>query len=101
MRYRERDTMFADTMVLKVTQQEELLKLILLDHLQLVYFFDVTPNSNSVVSSLNAIRFVSKRGHTLKTFDNKVNFDTTFHSGVVVNWHKMDVIGLSDKKKSH
>ena len=93
-------SMFADKMVLKVySKQEELLKLILLDHLQLVHFFDVTPNSNFVVSSLNAIRFVSKRGHTLKTFDNKLNFGTTFHPGVVVNWHTMDVIGLSDGKE--
>ena len=90
-------TAFADKMVLRVySQQEELLKLILLDQLILVHFFDVTPNSNYVVSSLHAIKFVSKRGHILKSFDNKLNDGTTFLPGIVVNWHTMDVIGLSD-----
>ena len=91
--------MYADGMVLRVySRQEELLKIIMLDNLILVRFFDVTPKSNYVVSSLNAIKLVSKRGHVLKSFDNKSNFDITFHPGVVVNRQTTEVIGLSNEE---
>ena len=51
-------SVYADKMVLRVySKKEELLKLIRLEHLSLIGFFDVTPNSNYVIGSFNCIRF--------------------------------------------
>lgn len=89
-------SVYADKMVLRVySKKEELLKLIRLEHLSLIGFFDVTPNSNYVIGSFNCIRFVSKKGEVLKTYENKFDLGTVYQPGIALDNKTMDIVGLS------
>ena len=91
-----RKSMYADKMVLRVySKKEELVKLISLENLSLVQFFDVTPNSNYVIGSLHCIKFVSKKGEVLKTYENKFDFSTVYQPGIALDYKTMDIVGLS------
>ena len=89
-------SMHADKMVLRVySKKGELLKLISLENLSLVQFFDVTPKSNYVIGSLYCIKFISKRGEVLKTYENKFDYDTRYQPGIALDNKTMDIVGLS------
>ena len=77
------------------SKKEELLNVIRLENFFCVKFFDVTPNSNYIISSLRHIIFVSNNGHILKIFGS-TNFEkqTMYQTGIVLDSKKMDIVGL-------
>ena len=61
-------------------------------------FFDVTPNSNYVISSLNRVVFVSKDGLVLKKFGPNNILKSMYQPGIVIDNKTMEIVGLHNDK---
>ena len=82
-------------MVLSVfSKNEELLSLIPLGDLCLVKFFQVTPDSNFLLSSLHHIMYVSYKGDVLERFDGDIYSQIRYQPGIVLDNKKMEIVGL-------
>ena len=77
------------------SKMEELLTAIQVEGLFGVKFFDVTPNSNYVISSINHVVYVSKNGQVLKTFGSyNISMQHTYQAGIVLDNKSMEIVGL-------
>ena len=77
------------------SKMEELLNVIRVEDVYGVYFFDVTPNSNYVISCMNRIIFVSRNGQVLESF--RVFFfflKYMYDPGIVLDNKKMEIVVL-------
>ena len=90
-------TIYADDWVLRIySLKEELLKVIRLETKN-VYFFDITKDSNFVISGSTQIKLISKRGIKLKTFENGIlDTRTTYQPGIVVDMQTNELIVMSN-----
>ena len=82
-------------MVLSVfSKNEELLRLIPLGDLCQLKFFQVTPDSNFLISSPHHIMYFSYKGDVLRKFRSDVLLQIRYQPGIVLDNKKMEIVGL-------